>query len=201
MFLRKLLFIVISLCSFSVFSGATLVLQPEVVPQVLNGKSIIASNYEKKNTLKLNTGENQLAITIGQIVFEDGKRRKFDSQPLLLSFFVQEGDTLSIQYDKFRTIDEANQFEHNPILTVTHENGKDKKYSLVQLNKGGLQGFRDYQREVTDYNLKNRNIGNQQKTVISPSLQDNITILQSEFSALTSEQQQVFMQWAMRNLK
>ncbi|MCW8335335.1 YccT family protein [Vibrio paucivorans] len=190
------------------FADGALNLQTEITPRVLNGAMVSEQHYQDKNTIALNTGSNQLAVTIGQIVFEDGKRRKFDSQPLLLQFDVKDQQTLSISYEKFRTIEDANKFAKNPDLTLETEEGKPVKYELVQLNKGGLQGFRDYEREVADYNAKMGNsavatpavattLENQSTHKPAPGLSG----LQQEFGNLTAEQQQQFMQWAMRNLK
>ncbi|MCV5837312.1 DUF2057 domain-containing protein, partial [Escherichia coli] len=90
--------------------------------------------------------------TVGQIVFEDGKRRKFDSQPLLLEFDAEKDAELSLTYKTFRTIEEAKAFELDPKVVLKDKNGKEVDFSMVQLRKGGLQGFRDYEREVADYN-------------------------------------------------
>ncbi|POF59617.1 hypothetical protein CRN58_07830, partial [Vibrio vulnificus] len=97
---------------------------------------------------------NQIAVTIGQIVFEDGKRRKFDSQPLLLEFVAKPEQALTLKYGKFRTIDDAKKFENNPTVHLTDAQGNPVAFTMVQLYKGGLQGFRDYEREVADYNAQ-----------------------------------------------
>lgn len=190
------------LFSSLVLAGGTLNVQQEIVPQVLNGEAIGASHFIAQDTLELRDGENQLAITVGQIVFEDGKRRKYDSQPILLDFNVSSDQKLSVNYETFRTIEEAKKFERSPKISLTDNNGSAVEFELTQLNKGGLQGFRDYEREVADYNVKSGNdISGQQKAVIPMSEQKSVASLQGEFSNLSAEQQQEFMQWAMRNLK
>lgn len=199
MFLKKGLFVAFAMFSSYGFASPTLTLQPEIVPQVLNGKRVLSSDYHAKNSLNLIEGRNQLAITVGQIVFEDGKRRKFDSQPVLMSFTVENDAVLSIQYNKFRTMDEAKKFEDNPQFTFKNKDNRDQQYQWVQLNKGGLQGFRDYEREVADYNVQQGNISHTNKG--KEVSQSNTTELQNTFLQLTAEQQQAFMQWAMRNLK
>ncbi|POB67915.1 hypothetical protein CRN59_22920, partial [Vibrio vulnificus] len=83
----------------------------------------------------------QIAVTIGQIVFEDGKRRKFDSQPLLLEFVAKPEQALTLEYGKFRTIDDAKKFENNPTVHLTDAQGNPVAFTMVQLYKGGLQGF------------------------------------------------------------
>ena len=201
MFFKKKLFVAFAMFSSYGFASPTLILQPEIVPQVLNGKRVLSSDFYAKNSLNLLEGRNQLAITIGQIVSEDGKRRKFDSQPVLMSFTVENDAVLSIKYSKFRTMDEAEKFEANPQFTFKNKDNKDQKYQWVQLNKGGLQGFRDYEREIADYNTKQGNISHNNKGGEVYFSQSNTTEFQNTFLLLTAEQQQAFMQWAMRNLK
>ena len=187
--------------SLALASG-TLSLQQEIVPQVLNGEAIAASHFVAQNTLELKDGENQLALTVGQIVFEDGKRRKFDSQPILLNFNASEEQVLALNYKTFRTIEDAKKFERTPELSFTTEKGEAVEYELVQMNKGGLQGFRDFEREVADYNAKaGSDVSGHKKQVTPMSTQKSVSALQGDFSKLDAEQQQEFMQWAMRNLK
>ena len=187
--------------SLAMASG-TLILQKEMVPQVLNGEAIAASHFTAQNTIQLEDGQNQLALTVGQIVFEDGKRRKYDSQPILLSFEAHKDQTLSINYPTFRTIEDAKKFERSPVITLTAENGEAIEYGIDQLNKGGLQGFRDFEREVAEFNQKSGNeVSGQVKKTVPMSETKNVAMLQSDFDKLDAEQQQEFMQWAMRNLK
>jgi len=178
--------------------AAQLTLQAELAPQVLNGAYISPELVSDDNGIQLENGENQLAVTVGQIVFEDGKRRKFDSQPLLLEFEAEKDAQLTLTYDKFRTIEDAKAFEKNPVVTLKDKAGNDVRFSMTQLNKGGLQGFRDYQREVADYN----NAMNKQLTTSNIANSPTATkTLKQSFSDLSREQQQEFMQWAMQNLK
>ncbi|MEF1301939.1 DUF2057 domain-containing protein, partial [Vibrio owensii] len=69
---------------------------------------------------------------------------------------------------------------------------------MVQLRRGGLQGFRDYEREVADYNKA----VNKQSTKASIAASPAVTkTLKESFSDLSRQEQQEFMQWAMQNLK
>ncbi|EHZ2572798.1 DUF2057 domain-containing protein [Vibrio parahaemolyticus] len=177
--------------------AAQLTLQKELVPRVINGE-FVYPEWSSDNSIELKDGENQLAVTVGQIVFEDGKRRKFDSQPLLLEFDAEKDAELSLTYKTFRTIEEAKAFELDPKVILKDKNGKEVDFSMVQLRKGGLQGFRDYEREVADYN----NAMNKQATKSSIAQSPAVTkTLKESFNELSREEQQEFMQWAMRNLK
>lgn len=192
--------ILIALCAIAsapIFA-AQLTLQAELTPRVLNGESIYPGQISENNSIDIESGNNQLAVTVGQIVFEDGKRRKFDSQPLLLEFEAEEDTQLTLTYGKFRTIEDAKAFEKSPIVTLKNKTGNDVQFSLTQLNKGGLQGFRDYKREVADYN----NVVNKQQATSNIANAPAATkTLKQSFSDLSREEQQEFMQWAMQNLK
>lgn len=178
--------------------AAELTLQNELVPQVLNGEYVYPELISDQNSIELEDGSNQLAVTIGQIVFEDGKRRKFDSQPLLLEFDTGKKTQLTLTYNKFRTMDEAKVFERNPKVVLKDKQGNDVAFSMVQLRKGGLQGFRDYEREVANY----QEAVNKKTTQSSIERSSPVTkTIKASFNDLSREQQQEFMQWAMRNLK
>ena len=178
--------------------AAQLTLQAELVPRVINGDFVYPEWISDNNSIKVEDGANQLAVNVGQIVFEDGKRRKFDSQPLLLEFDAPKDAELTLTYNKFRTIEEANAFEMDPKLTLKDANGKDVEFSMVQLRKGGLQGFRDYEREVADYNKAMNKESTKASIAASPAVTKT---LKESFHDLSREEQQEFMQWAMRNLK
>ncbi len=191
---------VLGLCALltSPAFAAQLTLQQELVPRVLNGEFVYPERISANNSIQIEDGHNQLAVTVGQIVFEDGKRRKFDSQPLILEFSAAKDAELTLSYNKLRTIEEAKAFERDPKVTLLDENGNTIEFSMTQLRKGGMQGFRDYEREVADYNLA---LNKQEtKESIAQSPQETQS-LKASFNNLSREEQQEFMQWAMRNLK
>ncbi|MBH9740144.1 DUF2057 family protein [Vibrio navarrensis] len=181
----------------TVVSAATVTLQKEITPQIVNGQGVTLAQVHNGNQLELNSGHNQIALTIGQLVFEDGKRRKFDSQLLLIEFDAQPDQQLILEYEKFRTIEEAKQFAQTPNFRLRDEQGQAVEFSLVQLYKGGLQGFRDYESEVADYNAQ-RLVTAETGDVESAH---KTREMQQAFRRMTRAQQQTFMQWAMQNLK
>ncbi|MDE1328011.1 YccT family protein [Vibrio aestuarianus] len=179
--------------------AASIQLQAEIVPQVLNGKAVQESDFIQPQQLELKEGTNQLVVTIGQLVFQDGKRRKFDSQPMILEFSTGNDELLTLNYPNLRTIEDAKSFEKKPTFSFANQNKQKKEYSLLVMNKNGLQGFRDYEQEVADFNDKNK-----ESTVVTDSEKSagvGTVNLKTEFSNLSKEQQQEFMQWALRNLK
>ncbi|EGQ7757828.1 DUF2057 domain-containing protein [Vibrio vulnificus] len=187
----------LALFSSSLFA-ANLTLQKEITPQIVNGEGVTLQEVHNGNRIELKPGHNQIAVTIGQIVFEDGKRRKFDSQPLLLEFVAKPEQALTLEYGKFRTIDDAKKFENNPTVHLTDAQGNPVAFTMVQLYKGGLQGFRDYEREVADYNAQKAQKADSVPLVNhDPKAMD----LKTAFKEMTRQEQQAFMQWAMQNLK
>lgn len=191
---------VLGLCALltSPAFAAQLTLQQELVPRVLNGEFVYPERISADNSIQIEDGHNQLTVTVGQIVFEDGKRRKFDSQPLILEFSAAKDAELTLSYNKLRTIEEAKAFERDPKVTLLDESGNTIEFSMTQLRKGGMQGFRDYEREVADYNQA---LNKQEtKESIAQSPQETQS-LKASFNNLSREEQQEFMQWAMRNLK
>ncbi|NVJ54870.1 MAG: DUF2057 domain-containing protein [Vibrionaceae bacterium] len=191
---------VLGLCALltSPVFAAQLTLQQELVPRVLNGEFVYPERISANNSIQIEEGHNQLAVTVGQIVFEDGKRRKFDSQPLILEFSAEKDAELTLSYNKLRTIEEAKAFDREPKVTLLDDSGSKVEFSMTQLRKGGMQGFRDYEREVADYNLAlNKRVI---KESIAQSPQETQS-LKTSFNNLSREEQQEFMQWAMRNLK
>ncbi|ELP5728434.1 DUF2057 domain-containing protein [Vibrio vulnificus] len=187
----------LALFSSSLFA-ANLTLQKEITPQIVNGEGVTLQEVHSGNRIELKPGHNQIAVTIGQIVFEDGKRRKFDSQPLLLEFVAKPEQALTLEYGKFRTIDDAKKFENNPTIHLTDAQGNPVAFTMVQLYKGGLQGFRDYEREVADYNAQKAQKADSAPLVNhDPKAMD----LKTAFKEMTRQEQQAFMQWAMQNLK
>ncbi|MEF1290308.1 YccT family protein [Vibrio sp. M260118] len=192
---RKLIAFAPLLIAFSAFSQSTLSLQKEISAQVINSQPAAVS---LNNEIQVKAGSNQLALTIGQIVFEDGKRRKFDSELLVMAFDAPKNESLSLNYKTFRTIEEAKAFSAKPSLQLTNANGESVDYELVQLRKNGLQGFRDYEREVADYNAKNGVTTEATINVRHVPVEMN---LKQSFSEMSRQEQQAFMQWAMQNLK
>lgn len=184
--------------SFLSWAGGNLQLQSEIIPHVLNGKLITDESIGKNNVIKLKDGGNQLAVTVGQIVFEDGRRRKFDSQPVLLEFTVSGDQALSLSYERFRTIDEAKAFDKVPQFSLQNTLGQTLDTKVIPLPQGGFKNFRDYEQEVAAYNKQQQQDDLKQELANSPG---KITDIKASFIELSREEQQSFMVWAMQNLK
>ena len=178
------------LMSSMAMAGSELSFQSEIAPQVVNSKAIHNGFFTAVDRIKIPEGKNQIGVTVGQLVFEDAKRRKFDSDLMLLSFEAKDDDSYQLSYKKMRTIDEANRFNQAPQFILTNQAGDTLNYTVKVLPKNGFQSFQDYEGEVVALN-HNQVSSNQ---LVSSDIK-------TQFSTMTRDQQQAFMQWAMQNLK
>ncbi|PSV64839.1 DUF2057 domain-containing protein [Photobacterium profundum] len=200
--------ILLALGSGQAAADTVLTLQPEINPIVVNGGKVGNGIFSPEQQVDIQKGENQILITVGQIVFEDAKRRKYNSPSYILKFNAND-QPLSLTYDKMRTIQEAKAFEKSPSFVFTDVNGKNINYKIDVLNASGMQSFRDYQQELQAYNQGQE--GRAAVTIasytaiapqsVTPNPAAKMTFLHNTFSNLSADEQQQFMQWAMKNLK
>lgn len=204
--------ILLALGSGQAAADTVLTLQPEINPIVVNGGKVGNSLFSSEQQVDVQKGENQILITVGQIVFEDAKRRKYNSPSYILKFNANE-QPLSLTYNKIRTIQDAKAFEKSPSFVFTDVNGKNIDYKIDVLNASGMQSFRDYQQELQAYNQgqEGRAAAAISTTTagytaiapqsITPNPAAKMTFLHNTFRDLSADEQQQFMQWAMKNLK
>jgi len=200
--------ILLALGSGQAAADTVLTLQPEINPIVVNGGKVGNDIFSPEQQGDIQKGENQILITVGQIVFEDAKRRKYNSPSYILKFNAND-QPLSLTHDKMRTIQEAKAFEKSPSFVFTDVNGKNINYKIDVLNASGMQSFRDYQQELQAYNQGQE--GRAAVTIasytaiapqsVTPNPAAKMTFLHNTFSNLSADEQQQFMQWAMKNLK
>ncbi|GEA62032.1 YccT family protein [Vibrio comitans] len=195
------------LMSSSAFADSLLSFQTEIVPQVVNSKAVDNGIFTDVDQIKIGEGSNQIGVTIGQIVFEDGKRRKFDSSLMLMTFEAADEDSYQLSYKKMRTIEEANKFDKSPTFALTNGSGEPVDFDLVVIPKSGFQGFNDYEKQVVSYNkLVDAGTASTTAAVTASAVPSANGVAVSEdiktqFSELSRDEQQQFMQWAMQNLK
>ncbi|GEM79732.1 YccT family protein [Vibrio superstes] len=195
------------LISSTAFADSLLSFQTEIVPQVVNNKAVDNGIFTDIDQIKIAAGSNQIGVTVGQIVFEDAKRRKFDSSLMLMTFKADDEDSYQLSYKKMRTMEEANKFDKSPEFTLTDGSGEAIDFELVVLPKSGFQGFNDYEKQVVSYN-KLVNSGTTSATAVAAvsaaPTTDGTEVsegIKAQFSNLSRDEQQQFMQWAMQNLK
>lgn len=200
----------ISVMAFGVSADTTIELSREISPLVLNGSQVEKGFFERIGHLDIASGQNQLLVQLGQIVPEDGRRSKYNSDPIVIRFEAEESP-LTLSYKPFRDMGDVRSFEESLNFSLANENGEAIRYQAELLHVGGLQGFQDYEKAIAQYNQSGN--GSAVMTTASYNLtpgvkpattlvsSNRIAILQTGFAELSAEEQQQFMQWAMRNLK
>lgn len=202
MFKKSLITMGLLLSATAVQAASQFDFQTEIEPQVVNGKAVNSSWFSDVDQLQLHPGTTQLGFTVGQIVFEDGKRRKFNSRLMIMSFDVQDEQTYQLNYKKFRTIEEANKFNDDPTFELKTEDGKPVEFKLAVLDKNGMQGFRDYEAEITEFNKTTGVVlAGESATAVTVDASKVSLGIKQQFANMSREEQQAFMQWAMQNLK
>ncbi|MDP2575110.1 DUF2057 domain-containing protein [Vibrio penaeicida] len=200
--------LLLALFSFStVASTHRIEISKEMTPRTLNGQKVESNWIKSDSSVELGSGINQLVVTIGQIVVEDGRRTKYYSQPYILLF--ETNDSLSLSYETFRTIEDARQFEKNPQFELTNSTGKQVNFKIDSVHIGGLQTRQDFESSIKKYNENGRGeaVLSHSEPIASlrssTSSKDTHTIssVKSGFLSLNEMEQRRFMGWALENLK
>ncbi|WP_058119925.1 DUF2057 domain-containing protein [Photobacterium kishitanii] len=203
----------VSLFSNIVYADVTLQSTKEMNAIVVNGKTEGWSFIQGTNNIILPNGVNQVLFQVGQIVLEDATRKKFNSIPLLIKFESKDSN-ITLTYEKIRTLDQAKAFDKSPDIILKNSNGENVPFELEQLDNNGLQNFRDYEREVAEYN-KLGGIAAVTQVSSEPQLQSKAVFINSDakpspeakmmflknaFTSLSLEEKQEFMSWGLKNL-
>ncbi|HIF9188284.1 TPA: YccT family protein [Photobacterium damselae] len=200
----------VSLFSSNIYADVKLESSKETNILVVNGKEEGWSFIKGTNEVVLPNGENQILFNIGAVVLDDAAKKKFNSVPLLIKFDVKD-IKLVLEYPKIRTLEQAESFDKSPKITLKNSAGDEVKFEYIQLNKSGLQNFRDYAREVADYNKTGgiASIGYMETMVINPTTSSSVSasspaakmkFLKNAFIGLSEEEKQEFMTWGLKNL-
>lgn len=191
-----------------VLAAQSIEFSKEITPRVINEQSIDTGFFESTQQVELKDGHNQLLVTLGQLVIEDGKRTKYSSTPILIGFDAGSSE-IELSYKPFRTIDDARAFEKQPQFKLVDAHGNTIKHQTKLLHIGGLQTFPDYQAAVikhngslapvttTDASKTHATVKNQPVTQGSA----HMDIIKSGFENMTAEEQKEFMMWAMGAMK
>lgn len=203
----------VSLFSNIAYAEVKLQSAKEMNAIVVNGKAEGWSFIQGTNNIILPDGENQVLFQMGQIVLEDATRKKFNSIPLLIKFESKDSN-LILTYPKIRTLDQAKAFDKLPKITLKNRNGENVEFELNQLDNNGLQNFRDYEREVSDYN-RTGGIASVKQVLTEPQLSNKavfikkdvqsspeakMIFLKNAFTSLSLQERQDFMSWGLKNL-
>ncbi|WP_104402243.1 YccT family protein [Vibrio penaeicida] len=179
----------------------------ELTPRTLNGKKVASNWIKSTSSIKLDVGINQLSVTIGQIVVEDGRRTKYYSQPYVLLF--ETNDSLSLSYKPFRTIEDARQFEKAPLFELTDSSGEQVNFKVDTVHIGGLQTSKDFESSIKKYNENGQgeailDLSGKTASVHSSEKSKGthtFSTVKAGFLVLSEKEQRLFMSWALENLK
>ena len=203
----------VSLFSNVAYAEVKLQSAKEMNAIVVNGKAEGWSFIQGTNNIILPDGENQVLFQMGQIVLEDATRKKFNSIPLLIKFESKDSN-LILTYPKIRTLDQAKAFDKSPNIKLKNSNGENVEFELNQLDNNGLQNFRDYEREVSDYN-RTGGIASVTQVLTEPQLSNKAVLIKKDvqsspeakmiflknaFTSLSLQERQDFMSWGLKNL-
>ena len=159
---------------------------------------------EKGENLKINNGLNQILVRVTAMVDGNGGKSKFVSSPIVLKFDAND-QTLELKTPfPIRDQQAVRKFEKNPTLSITSKGAEfDVTKDVIIDNEFSF--FKDYDKLLEKYNLtdaiaaiNSHNLKENAKVVSTEKVSPSI---QSQFLTMTVEEQQAFMQWAMRNLK
>lgn len=159
---------------------------------------------EKGENLKINNGINQLLVRVTAIVDGNGGKSKFVSSPIVLKFDAKD-QVLELKTPfPIRDENAVRKFEKAPTLSVT-SGGEDFDVIKDVIIDNEFSFFKDYDKLLEKYNLTNSIASINGKPVIIESAVTSKAgvspTIQSQFLLMSAEEQQAFMQWAMRNLK
>ncbi|MGF1699327.1 DUF2057 domain-containing protein [Photobacterium makurazakiensis] len=185
----------------------------EIDLHVINGQEVDSPLFKNKDNLELEAGTNQILFSLDQLIIEDGRRTKLKFTPVVMRF--EAGDMpLELSYPVFRHVDDAKKFRNSLDFKLTDTNGNPVAYQTELLHVSGMGIFPEYARTLSEYNQVGDGVAvvgsaaiekssvEPQKIAKSPSTATSkVAIMQTGFTELSAEQQQQFMQWAMRNLK
>ncbi|PSW19573.1 DUF2057 domain-containing protein [Photobacterium sanctipauli] len=194
----------------------------EIDLHVLNGKEVDSPLFKNKDVLELEAGTNQILFSLDQLVIDDGRRSKLKFTPVVMRFDATESP-LQLSYPVFKHVDDAKAFRKTLDFVLTDTKGAPVDYQAELLHVSGLGIFPEYARTLEEYNMVGDGVA-----VVDPTMVDDlavkpqktaqatkttvaeatgnaaaskVAIMQTGFAELSAEEQQQFMQWAMRNLK
>lgn len=135
---------------FPVLANVTLKMPYNSELILVNAKD--ASGNEK---IKLPNGVNQVAFRYQGNFYQQDQESSFDSDVIIITFKGFDA-SYSLSLPNLRTMNAAQQFNHNPKLTLTNKAGSPVAFEQGKLMKKGLQFGRDYETEIANYNKTNQ---------------------------------------------
>lgn len=102
--------------------------------------------------LNLPDGVNQIAFTYKDSLRENGDDHLFKSDVIIVKFDATD-TAVTLDLPKFRTSQDAKKFNKEPQFALVDNAGNKLAFKQDKLMKAGLQLGRNYEEEITAYNV------------------------------------------------
>jgi uncharacterized protein YccT (UPF0319 family) len=201
--INKLAVLSFAVCTFSVQADVNISLHQDlellVISEENSGFSIFGDN-----TFKLKNGKSQVVVRVSKLVFKYGEKEKFKSEPLILSFDLNDVDLEISPARNFMRIEEVNGFDKKPIVIVT-QNGKSVEVKQELLKRGsGIS--RDYAAELKAQNgfVESTDVASVAVVATTPVKKapaSPIKMSEDLFAKASSAEKEQFTDWAFKNRK
>ncbi|MGC9404252.1 YccT family protein [Vibrio genomosp. F10] len=209
---------ILSLALFSTFSYAKTTIQTDSRVEILAvNQEINQIANSGKGDLKIENGQNQLLVRVTAMIDTNGGKEKFNSSPLVVTF--DSADQTLLLETPFAIRDEraVNKYNRAPSVKVTSA-GKDVPVSTDVITNETFALIKDYDAMLSSYNQAGGKAAIASTSVAAASIAKPVTLpeiespkkqtkpvskpssLQADFLAMTPEQRQEFVSWAVKNL-
>ncbi|ABZ77098.1 conserved hypothetical protein [Shewanella halifaxensis HAW-EB4] len=143
----------------SALSGALLLFTPSAFADVTlsmpsNSELVLVNGVDAsgRDTLNLKNGINQIAFRYLGRYQQQGSQTQFQSDVIIIKF-DQSNAQLALSMPSVRSGNAADKFNQSPQVTLENQYSNLVPFELGMLIKKGLQLGRDYETEMTAYNL------------------------------------------------
>ncbi|MFC1519224.1 DUF2057 domain-containing protein [Shewanella sp. 10N.286.52.B9] len=131
------------------FAASVLDIPSSVDVLLLNGQQL------DTDEVTLVEGDNQLLFRYQVNYRDSGMQTQFKSEAVIVKFSASN-DTYRLKLPSIRNRNAANSFNKSPQLTLTNSQGLPVEFIQDLLLKDGLQLGRDFELELSQYNLSNK---------------------------------------------
>ncbi len=133
--------------SFSSFADVTLNLPQSAELVLVNGV-----NTEGNAPQILNNGNNQIAFRYNKNYRENGDTHLFRSEVVIMTFSGSD-IAYTLQLPNISSAYQAQKFNNHPMMSLLSADGSEIPFKDGLLIKNGIQIGRNFQQEITKYNL------------------------------------------------
>ncbi|MCK6262630.1 DUF2057 domain-containing protein [Vibrio sp. ZSDE26] len=219
--MKKLAILSLALCSAFSYAKTTIQTDSRVEILAVNQEINQIANTGKGD-LQIENGQNQLLVRVTAMIDTNGGKEKFNSSPLVVTFDVSDETLLLETPFAIRDQRGVNRYNKNPNIKVT-SNGKDVETSVDIITNETFALIKDYNAMLATYNQSNgvaaistaaaatvaSTTASTPKPVALPEVEApqkqtkpvaKPSSLQADFLAMTPEQRQEFVSWAVKNL-